>query len=344
MTNRLFFKIPAILFLAFLPLRMDAAEGPRTVILTPLEMKYGDDTRTGIPFAKDPTVIRKGSTYLMYYTVAGYDASHKPANPAYLQAGYGSAIARSKDLVHWERIGELDLRDTRGNRIWGAVAPCVKRFGGKIHLFYQHKWEGASNSNNNIWHAVSRDGIHFTNTCDRPIFVPDAPWCTDRSIDAEIYRVKDSLILLYATRDKEMKVQMLGMVRAPYRSDYGPDKWTHVTTDAPMMKPDYEWEGHCIEAPTVIKHRGIWYLFYAGAYNHEHQQIGLATSKDGIHFQRIEPDGLLFRAGEEGTWNHGESGHPGVFRDRNGKVYLFFQGKASQNADYFLSVCRVRFR
>jgi hypothetical protein len=94
----------------------------------------------------------------------------------------------------------------------------------------------------------------------------------------------------------------------------------------------------------VIRHKGIWYLFYAGAYNHERQQIGLATSTDGIHFTRIEPEGLLFPAGEEGTWNHGESGHPGVFRDRDGQVYLFFQGKASREANYFLSVCKVDFR
>ena len=31
-------------------------------------------------------------------------------------------------------------------------------------------------------------------------------------------------------------------------------------------------------------------MFYAGAHNHEHQQIGLATSLDGRHFTRIAPD------------------------------------------------------
>ena len=339
-----FTPLLAVLALILFGLNPAQAAKPRKVVLEPLPMHYGDSSRTADPFAKDPTVIRKGNHYLMYYSIRAFSEDRRPDPLEPGQGGWHAGIATSKDRVHWTRVGDIDVRDSHGQRVWGVVAPCVKRFGGKIHLFYQHKWEGASNSNNNIWHAVSRDGIHFTNTCDRPIFVPDAPWCTDRSIDAEIYRVKDSLILLFATRDKEMKVQMLGMARAPYRSDYGPDKWTHVTTEAPLMKPDYEWEGHCIEAPTVIRHKGIWYLFYAGAYNHEHQQIGLATSKDGIHFQRIEPDGLLFRAGEEGTWNHGESGHPGVFRDRNGKVYLFFQGKASLEADYFLSVCRVRFR
>ena len=314
---------------------------PRKVVLEPLEMRYGDTVRTGIPFAKDPTVIRLRKKYYMYYSIPAYSPERLPRETAALQNGWNAGIARSEDLVHWERVGDLDLRDTKGERIWGAVAPCVKRFGGKIHMFYQRYWEKAGN--NNIWHAVSKDGITFYNTADEPIFVMDAPWALNRSIDAEVYRVKDRLILLFATRDPEGKVQMLVMAHAPYRSDYGPDKWTLDSTDGPLMKPDYEWEGHCIEAPTVLKYKGVWYLFYAGAYNHERQQIGLATSTDGIHFSRIAPEGLVFPAGEEGTWNHGESGHPGLFRDRDGKIYLFFQGKASLKGNYRLSVCRVRF-
>jgi hypothetical protein len=84
-------------------------------------------------------------------------------------------------------------------------------------------------------------------------------------------------------------------------------------------------------------------MFYAGAFNHEHQQIGLATSKDGRTFTRIPPDGLCFPSGPEGSWHAAESGHPGVFQDDDGQVYLFFQGKASLNETYYLSVCKVHF-
>ena len=38
-----------------------------------------------------------------------------------------------------------------------------------------------------------------------------------------------------------------------------------------------------------------------------------------------------------------ESGHPGVFQDDDGQAYLFFQGKASLNDTYYLSVCKVHF-
>lgn len=321
-----------------------ACSGPKTVLLERVdEMQYGDSTRTGVPFSKDPTVIRLGDRYLMYYSVCDFSPDRAPAQPALYQAGWSSAIAESRDLVHWTRVGDLVLRDSHGERIWGCVAPCVKVFDGVIHLFYQRRWTPA-HGNNNLWHATSEDGITFTNTHDEPVFIPETSWSIDRSIDAEVYRVGDRMILMYATRDPSQTWQMLGMAEAPYGCDYGPDKWTNLSVDGPFFKPDFPWEQHCIEAPTVIKHKGYWYLFYAGAYNHERQQIGLAVSKDGRHFERIAPDGLLLPPGEEGSWNAAESGHPGIFRDDDGSVYLFYQGKSSQGAPYRLSVCKVRFK
>ena len=315
---------------------------PKKVVLEPMPMKYGDTSRSTTPFAKDPTVIRHGNEYLMYYSVTAFDPSPDNSTPPKFD-DWHTAIARSEDLVNWTRVSDLDLRDTKGNKIYGAVAPCVRKLDGKIHIFYQMAWEGTDGVSN-IWHAMSEDGITFTNTCDRPIIVPVTDWSIKRSIDAEYYRVGDKLILLFATRDKTATYQIMGMAEAPYGCDYGPDKWTLLSVDGPLMKPEYPWEMSCTEAPTVIRHKGIWYMFYAGAYNHEGQQIGLATSGDGYHFQRIAPDGLLFTHGAEGTWNQGESGHPGVFQDDDGQVYLFFQGKASLNDTYYLSVCKVHFK
>ena len=292
-------------------------------------MMYGDSVRTQAPFAKDPTVIRMGERCLMYYSARGYE-----------NTSWHAAVAESRDLINWKRVGDLDITDTKGEQIWGVIAPCAKVFDGTVHLFYQRYWKPAGN--NNIWHAISSDGIHFTNSCDEPVFIPKAQWCANRSIDAEVYRVKDKMILMFATRDSAMEIQMLGMAEAPYGSDYGPDKWTLLTTEGPLMKPEYEWEGHCIEAPTVFERDGYYYLFYAGAYNHEHQQIGLAVSSDGYNFERINPEGLFYRSGPEGSWNYGESGHPGIFEDEDGSLWLFYQGKASPDADYFLSVCKVK--
>jgi len=319
------------------------AAQPQQVSLTPLDMRFGDTTRKAVPYAKDPTVIRHGDRYLMYYSIPPYDKAKVPERPDPEQKGWHSGVAESKDLVHWRRVGDLNLRDTRGTRIWGAVAPCVKKLDGKIHLFYQRPWKPA-HGNNNLWHATSEDGLTFANTHDEPIFIPNNGWSNDRSIDAEVYRVGDSLVLMFATRDAEGKIQQLGMAKAAYGCDYGPGQWAELTGQGPLLKPEHPWEGRCIEAPTVIRRGGFWYLFYAGAYNHERQMIGLAVSEDGFAFRRVGADGLIFPAGAKGAWNEGESGHPGVFEDDDGQVYLFFQGKKSIKANYYLSVCKVEFK
>lgn len=48
------------------------------------------------------------------------------------------------------------------------------------------------------------------------------------------------------------------------------------------------WEGEVVSAPSIIKHGGIYYLFYTGFDDRVHgrQTIGFATSKDLFHWER----------------------------------------------------------
>jgi beta-1,2-mannobiose phosphorylase / 1,2-beta-oligomannan phosphorylase len=73
------------------------------------------------------------------------------------------------------------------------------------------------------------------------------------------------------------------------------------------------------------------YLFYGGGYNNDPQQIGCALSKDGVHFERLFQEPLIPN-GEPGDWNASETGHPGVFEDSDGRMYL------SSNTALFSSV------
>lgn len=313
-----------------------------------LSMRYGDTSRTETPCAKDPTVIRHGDRYLMYYSLPPIDRATREKRGSYPDElnFWTSAIAESRDLVNWKRIGDMDLRDRAGRRLLGGAAPCVKKFEGRIYLFYQRYLPSAGN--NVLWLATSTDGIRFTDAFDKPVFVPRNSWARTKAIDAEVYRVGDSLMLMYATRDAATgKVQQLGMAKAPYGSDYSAAQWTELTVDAPFFLPQEPWEQRCIEAPTVIEEKGVWYLFYAGSYNNARQQIGLALSTDGIHFRRYGYDGLVFPCGCAGTWNSCESGHPGVFRDEDGRIYMFYQGKSKMpgaSSGYELSCAEVILR
>ena len=121
----------------------DAAKRPCSEITfkeMPTLMKYGDTTRRGEAhsFAKDPTVIRHNGRYLMYYSVWSYDKEHLPKDFGKRPNGWWGAIAESRDLVHWKRVGDIkaDGLDVPGQlEMW--IAPCVKKIDGKIHMFAQ---------------------------------------------------------------------------------------------------------------------------------------------------------------------------------------------------------------
>ena len=115
---------------------------PMKVVLEPLPMQYGDTSISReYPFAKDPTVIHQGDRYLMYYSLTEFDPAPDNSKPPKFDAWH-SAIATSQDLVNWTRVGDLDLRDSQGNPLRGAVAPCVRKLDGTIHMFYQMAWDG----------------------------------------------------------------------------------------------------------------------------------------------------------------------------------------------------------
>jgi beta-1,2-mannobiose phosphorylase / 1,2-beta-oligomannan phosphorylase len=293
-------------------------------------MMFGDTTRTGSPFSKDPHVIRFGESYLMYYTVRPYKDVSNPVK------GLGIGIAESRDLVNWKKIGEIT--PSAGYESNGLCAPCARVIDGRVHLFYQTYGNG---KNDAICHAWSDDGIKFTRNATNPIFHPEAPWTCGRAIDAEVIKFKDQYLLYYATRDPDYKIQMQGVAVAPATTDFGRQDWKNLSTEKPMLKPELPWEKDCIEGASVIEKNGKLYMFYAGAYNNAPQQIGVAISTDGVNWTRFSEEPFL-KNGGPGEWNSSESGHPHIFVDKNSRTFLFFQGNNDKGKTWYISNIEVK--
>lgn len=281
-------------------------------------------------FAKDPAVVRFRDQYYLYYTIkynhADFGAPEK----------IGIGIAQSRDLEEWENIGELPLEDACEKN--GVGAPGAVVLEGRIHLFYQTYGNGAKDA---LCHAVSEDGLHFTKDKTNPVYHPEATWCCGRAIDADVCVFKGKLLLYYATRDHAMRVQMIGGAYAPLNSEFSHNRWKPLANE-PLLSPELDWEGECIEAPAVIENRGRLFLFYGGAYNCSPQQVGCAVSDDGIHFTRLSSQPFLPN-GVAGEWNSCESGHPYIYRDNDGRTYLFYQGSADGGKTFYLSKKEIWF-
>ena len=290
---------------------------------------------------KDPSVVRFGGRYLMYHSLQRPDGS------------WGIAVAESDDLLDWRHVQGLDLRPPPGKI--GVAAPGALVRDGRVHLFFQSY--GGGPEPDRICHAVSRDGVSFERQRLTPIIAPTGDWNNGRAIDAEAFVKGNELLVYWATRDPAGKVQMVGLSKAAADADWSdPKSYEQVSVDGPTLAPtvptpldppdlDLAWEKQCIEAPTLTEHDGRYYLFYAGAYNNDPQQIGVAVSDDAVHFRRLFAGRPLLGPGPAGSWNASESGHPGLFRDDDGKLYLFYQGDdAARGVKWHLSMVPVQWR
>jgi len=133
------------------------------------------------------------------------------------------------------------------------------------------------------------------------------------------------------------------VARAPGSTNFNRETWTHLSIGGSILKPELPWEKNCIEAPSVLEKNGRLYMFYAGAYNNEPQQVGVAVSSDGIRWERLSDEPFLSN-GKPGEWNSSESGHPHIFQGENGKTWLFFQGNNDQGKTWYLSKIGVKWK
>lgn len=272
-------------------------------------MLFTDNSR-GKNFAKDPAVVKLKDGYFLYYTI--------PPQKAGME-GFGIGVAKSADMEQWETVGYIEPEGEAEKN--GICAPGAIVLGGILHLFYQTYGNAERDA---ICHAVSYDGINFVRDSTNPIYSPGKSWCCGRAIDADVTVFGGRLYLYIATRDKAYERQMLGVASAALGSDFSRGCWREEKAGA-ILAPELDWEKTCIEAPAAITLGGSVYMFYAGAYNCSPQMIGCAVSDDAVNFKRLYSRPVLTN-GAPGEWNSLESGHPYIFENDDGKIYLFYQG------------------
>jgi predicted GH43/DUF377 family glycosyl hydrolase len=288
------------------------------------KMMFGDTTGRGLPYSKDPIVLNFKGKYWMYFSIRKQATADRP------MSGWAIGIAQSTDLINWKKVGEINAEADYEKQ--GLCAPGGIVKDGKIHLFYQTYGNAEKDA---ICHATSEDGFTFKRNSTNPIFRPTGSWTNGRAIDAEIVPFKGKYLLYFASRDPKGKVQFQGVASAPGNTDFKRSDWTQLS-DHPILKPEYAWEGDCVEGASIIERNGKLLMFYAGNYNNKPQQIGLASSKDGVTWKRVFD--LPFLAnGKPGEWNSSESGHPCIFKDKDGRTYLFFQGNPDNGKTWLIS-------
>lgn len=282
---------------------------------------YTDFSRQEFPYAADPYVLEYNDYYYLYYTAPPLMDGETRLK------GWRIAIARSKDLKLWVKMGEI--LPTEWYEFRGISKPFAMVKDDKIHLIYQTYGEDDLNV---ILHATSEDGVEFEKDTNNPIFVNKSDFTTGSASYVEVANFETRYKMFYTARDPKTGEDFITVASAPIVTTLSHKEWVQ-DGDSAILRPMYPWEGDAISSPSVIRKEKMYYMFYAGASSNAPQQIGVARSVDGRTWERLSNKPFLTN-GDVGTWNYFESGNPHVFEASNGKTYLFFQGNADSKASF----------
>ncbi|MCK4543587.1 MAG: family 43 glycosylhydrolase, partial [Spirochaetales bacterium] len=212
---------------------------------------------------EDPRIVKFGNTYYLFYMANG-DSS----------GGIQIALASSKDLLHWEKLGliKMNLRIWDREKIKAAVV-CPEKTNGKYVMYFlgqRRAWHAA------IGVAFSDDLIHWEEYANNPVVIPriDNFDCLGVEPGATPIVENGKIILIYNGWD-ENKVHKTGYLV------FTKDNPVQVLErcEEPIIEPTEEWE---IEGPVrnvtfaegVIRFNSKWLLYYGAA----DKCIGLAEA------------------------------------------------------------------
>lgn len=166
-----------------------------------------------------------------------------------------------------------------------------------------------------------------------------------RTWDSWLFKDGDTYRLFYLTTNKQVpEFWSVGEVGSAISADM--KKWDYLGV---VLQPDpeREWESGRILAGNVYKENGIYYLFYPASPPEPlilQESIGLATSIDGLHWERcpsllLKPDNCLYGSCFNFQFNRGEHFQwrdPYIVKDPNNhKYYMFITATTYQGHSCF---------
>jgi predicted GH43/DUF377 family glycosyl hydrolase len=179
--------------------------------------------------------------------------------------------------------------------------------------------------------------VKLTKYSGNPV-IPEAPigqwnhWKSDPFVMKEdgVYR------MWYATNQEGSKTQ-IGYAK----SDDGID-WDIYPSAVVLLGEDGEWDDEDVETPTVVKHDGVYHLWYSGRgepegtnplkYPDAAIRIGHATSEDGIKWVK-DPQNPVIEVGKALSWDWLAAAEPTVIV-KNGVFEMWYTGATLQPRFY----------
>lgn len=206
----------------------------------------------------DPYVLKVGSTFYAYATNAG---------------GKNIQVTSSTDLVNWKTPAEAmpilpPWANPDSTLVW---APEVASVNGHYDLYFTAR-DSVSNKQC-VGVATGDQPDKFSSNSQQPLVCHPNQ---GGDIDQDVFRDTDGKLYLYYKNDGNC----CGLTTHIFVQSLTSDGLNVSGQPIQLISNDQSWEGAVIEAPTMFKHDGNYYLFFSGNdYSGLNYAVGYATCK-----------------------------------------------------------------
>lgn len=250
----------------------------------------------------DPYVLNVDGTYYAYATNA---------------SGRNIQVARSQDLVDWELLRDAmpalpSWAQLGGSLVW---APEVARIGAQYLLYFTARDKKSNKQCVGVAVSDKPEG-RFKDTRTEPLVCQANEGGT---IDASPF-FDDGKWYLYFKNDGNC----CSMPTYLYVQELAPDGLSLVGEPTRLVRNDKAWEGRVVEAPTMWKQDGKYYLFFsANDYGGPAYAVGYATCESALGPCEDAPENPILKSRTQEPLVIGP-GHQTIVLDDDGEPWLVY--------------------
>lgn len=251
----------------------------------------------------DPFILHVDNVYYAYATNA---------------SGRNVQVARSPDLLHWELLGDAmpglpSWAKLGGSFVW---APEAIKIGDRYVLYFTARDKQADKQCVGVATSDKPEG-RFKDTSDHALVCQTNE---GGSIDPSPFRDEDGKLYLYWKNDGNC----CGFATYLYMQELAPDGLSLVGEPVRLVRNDQPWEGRVVEAPTMVKHEGGYFLFFSGNdYAGLPYAVGYATCAAATGPCEDAPENPILKTSLERPPVIGP-GHQTVVVDEHGQTWLVY--------------------
>lgn len=254
---------------------------------------------SGEYLAGDPSILRDGTLYRMFYTCLTDISSWPEVHPAICQATSSDGLAWQHATTGGEVEG-LMLRGRNGQWDENLEASHVIKQGSEYLLFYQG-YRDVGNPRKGYPSALglarSTDGVRFERVSSNPVLEPTPGGYDNDAISSPtIVRYRNKWVMIYVALCFTSCTHSPAYVLAAATSDNGVS-WTKRAEPILQTMPELPWTRGGVAEPGILVGPDGWiYLFFTGVIDEGSNQerlIGIARSRSPYGPWEVNPQPII---------------------------------------------------